>query len=293
MRLRRWIPKYSRKIPEADIARIEFALEVHLPAAYRQVLQDNPLAYSRSNLAPNAVCMDAEIIIQYNLSSRREGYYGRNWPLHYLWIGDDYGGGAYFLKADSDPRVFYVNWNSDDQQLDDLETLDSWPTLDRFLEQQLREAAEDRGAPLGNALSAALRVCGKLRDIIWKWKSQQALHASLQGAERCSVVPTPEILSGTYLFEEESFGSGTAISIRNYWIFYPDSTLRNVTIAGLEGCFVRTEYFGEYRIEDKIISATLPDRQGKTDLDFQFLDPHRLLGYTNSLGRRVPGDSLP
>jgi hypothetical protein len=293
MRLRRWIPKYCRKIPDADIARIESALDVRLPDAYRQTLRDNPLAYSRSNLEPNAVCMNAEIIIEYNLCSRSEGYYGRNWPLHYLWIGDDYGGGAYFLKTDSDLRVFYVNWESNDHQLDDLETLDSWPTLHRFLEQQLREAAEDRGTPLENALSAAHRARGKLLDAVWKWKSEQALRDGLRGAERFKAVPTLEVLSGTYLFEEKSLGSGYAISIRNYWIFYPDSTLRNVTIAGLNGHFVRTEDFGEYRIEDKIIRVTLPDRQGKTDLDFQFLDPQRLLGYTNSLGRRVPDDTLP
>ena len=291
MRLRRWIPKYCRKIPEADIARIESALEIRLPGAYRQTLQDNPLAYSRSNREPNAVCMSPEVIIDHNLTYRRDGYYKRHWPSRCLWFGDDYGGGAYFLCTNSDPRVFYVNWESDDQQLDDLDALESWPTLHLFIEQQLREAAEDRGTPLGNALSGAHRARGKLLDVVWKWKAKQALRNGLRGAERNKVAPTPEVLSGTYLFEEKSFGSGSAISIRNYWIFYPDSTLRSITIAGLNGHFVRTEDFGEYRIEDKIIHTTLLDRQGKAE--FKFLDPRRLLGYTNSLGQRVPDDSLP
>ena len=81
-----------RKAPEAkDVARLEAALGVTVPAAYRTLMLDFPVRFERGN-RDNRIWNDVDALIARNKKLRS----GRKpWPSQLLFIGDD-GGGTYF-----------------------------------------------------------------------------------------------------------------------------------------------------------------------------------------------------
>ena len=88
-----------------DFEKIESALSVQLPAAYKQLLAPFPVRYFTGN-ADTDVWDDASALIERNLELRSEG--SRPWPKHWLFIGDPQSGCANAINL-HDPAA-PVSW---------------------------------------------------------------------------------------------------------------------------------------------------------------------------------------
>jgi hypothetical protein len=93
----------------AEIAEVEAALALAIPAFLKLWFLENPL--SRCGTEHTSLICDRKQIIDENTRLRKEGYYGRLWPKEYLWIGQDGGGGAYFVSVGGGaPSVYWYDW---------------------------------------------------------------------------------------------------------------------------------------------------------------------------------------
>ena len=97
------------QMSDSDIRVIEAELRLFVPPFLREWFIENPFR----DLATQhrALVCDRDRIIHGNVELRREGFYGRDWPERLLWVGDDWGGGAYFVDvAESSPAVYWYDW---------------------------------------------------------------------------------------------------------------------------------------------------------------------------------------
>ncbi len=93
----------------AQINEIENKLQVTLPLPYRELMLSYPFADDPN---PDAWEMlgNAKIVIAENTAYRKEGFFGFEWPPHYLVIGGDGFGNLYFLDLSrGDETVFFAD----------------------------------------------------------------------------------------------------------------------------------------------------------------------------------------
>ena len=79
-----------------DVARIEQALQIELPTAYRAILVNFPLPAYAGN-ADTDIWDDADRLIQYNQELRTGSRFVKPWPVHFYAIGRDAGGSSQAL----------------------------------------------------------------------------------------------------------------------------------------------------------------------------------------------------
>jgi hypothetical protein len=96
---------------EADVDRVESALDVKLPASYRHLLTHFPVRFQQGT-CEGPLWDDPDKLIKRNqeLRSARKSL-GKAFapiPPHYLFIGDDGGGWQHLLDVRSDPPVVCV-----------------------------------------------------------------------------------------------------------------------------------------------------------------------------------------
>ena len=94
---------------DEDVQVIESELRIVVPEFLRRWLMENPFR----DLPDEARCLvyHRDQLIHQNIELRRAGYYGRKWPDRLLWIGDDRGGGAYFVDVTENPAaVYWYDW---------------------------------------------------------------------------------------------------------------------------------------------------------------------------------------
>jgi hypothetical protein len=95
---------------DADLDRIEVALALTLPLAYRQFMLDYPRWLSAqqpdwSDVEQWELTDDPERVIRFNMEVRKakpgEFFDDRPWPLHYFVIGSERGQNWFFLDLSS------------------------------------------------------------------------------------------------------------------------------------------------------------------------------------------------
>ena len=97
------------RMTEADITILESELRISVPAFLKQWLTTNP--FRDFPQQKRCLVCHRDRLIHENIQLRREGYYGRKWLDELLWIGDDWGGGAYFVNVREDcPGVYWYDW---------------------------------------------------------------------------------------------------------------------------------------------------------------------------------------
>lgn len=93
-----------------DIDQIERELRLRIPSFLRAWMRANPFEGFIDE--PDALTFLRDALIADNVRLRRNGYYGREWPSHLFWIGNDGGGGAYFVESGREKdRIYYYDWN--------------------------------------------------------------------------------------------------------------------------------------------------------------------------------------
>jgi len=97
------------RMSEDDVGVLEAELGITIPNFLRQWLIGNPFRDLPEQT--RALICARDRLIHTNVELRREGYYGRKWPEHLLWIGDDWSGGAYFVDlTEKQPSVYWYDW---------------------------------------------------------------------------------------------------------------------------------------------------------------------------------------
>jgi len=100
-----------------ELDRIESALDVKLPAFYRQYMLNYPLWLTEkqpewSDVAMGEFANDADRIIEFNRYVRGAGpdefFDDRTWPLHYFVIGSECEQNWYFLDLASGSETVYL-----------------------------------------------------------------------------------------------------------------------------------------------------------------------------------------
>lgn len=106
---------HKLRMNPADVDRLERELHLKVPGFLRQWFLENPL---RDDDSTRALICHADLLIQENVKLRRKGVCGRTWPESLLWIGDDWGGGEYFVDATlAEPAVFYFDIESGQDEI--------------------------------------------------------------------------------------------------------------------------------------------------------------------------------
>ena len=90
---------------EEDVNIVGAELHTKIPSLLKRWFIQNPFC----NLPHPTRCLvcHRDRVIYENIALRRRGYYGRTWPDQFLWIGDDWSGGAYFIDATEDRLGIY------------------------------------------------------------------------------------------------------------------------------------------------------------------------------------------
>ena len=83
---------------EADLRRIEQALGLALPSAYRAVMQQYPVGPD-SVAQDCAMPDDADRVIEQNLGYREHGFFGAAWPEQYFAFGHNGFGDPFYLDV--------------------------------------------------------------------------------------------------------------------------------------------------------------------------------------------------
>jgi hypothetical protein len=81
-----------------DIKRIESATGLKLPQCYVEVVTNYPSELLDSDAQDYGLLDDPEVIIEENISVRKNGYFGEKWPERYLIIGQN-GCGDYYVTT--------------------------------------------------------------------------------------------------------------------------------------------------------------------------------------------------
>lgn len=94
---------------EDEVVDVEIELRLVVPDFLRRWLIENP--FSDCDHDKCQLMCHKDHIIRYNVKQRREGYYGREWPENLLYIGNDGGGGAYFVDTEEkEDAVYWYDW---------------------------------------------------------------------------------------------------------------------------------------------------------------------------------------
>lgn len=81
-----------------DINRIEKETGLKLPECYIEVVTNYPIALLESDAPDFGLLNDPEVIIAENNLVRSDGYFGEQWPDHFLVIGQN-GCGDYYVTT--------------------------------------------------------------------------------------------------------------------------------------------------------------------------------------------------
>jgi SMI1 / KNR4 family (SUKH-1) len=97
-----WAPMDSEAL-----VRVEAILHLTLPESYRTIMLScspiDPGLELQLEANPNRIILE-------NLELRRDGFADMNWAEHYLWIGGDGAGNAYFLDLSQEGApVFFAD----------------------------------------------------------------------------------------------------------------------------------------------------------------------------------------
>jgi hypothetical protein len=116
-----------------DLDRVERQLAIRLPAAYRALIQADPVALGASG-PDDQLIDDAERLIALNRRLRDRGLSGQTWPAHFFAFGGDGSGNAYYFDLRRDPSPIGVADHVDS------EYREQWPSLDAWLAERIRAA---------------------------------------------------------------------------------------------------------------------------------------------------------
>ncbi len=120
----------------AELDRIESALDLKLPAFYRQYMLDYPLWLvdkqpEWSDVVMGEFANDADRIIEFNQEVREAGpgefFDDRTWPLHYFVIGSECEQNWYFLDLASGTETVYLFHHEMGEVSPAAESLDKFP----------------------------------------------------------------------------------------------------------------------------------------------------------------------
>lgn len=103
----------EKPMTDEDVATIERELGIKIPSFLVAWFKCDPF----SDVAGVSIQFSThrDYIISENVRLRRDGYYGSDWPDPLLWIGDDGGGGAFYVDCRlAEDLVYYVNWEEGD-----------------------------------------------------------------------------------------------------------------------------------------------------------------------------------
>jgi hypothetical protein len=93
---------------EEDFQRIEAELSVTLPNFYKKTMADHP--FPRGDAANFGLCNSPDEIIKENTISRKNGFFGAQWPSHLFIIGFDGLGNYSFVNlGESAGRVYFAD----------------------------------------------------------------------------------------------------------------------------------------------------------------------------------------
>ncbi len=100
---------HKRTLSVEDIEQLENELLIEVPEFLRSWMGSNPL--SEIPDGSRALAFHRDFLIKKNVEVRRGGYYGRDWPENLLWLGDDWGAGAYYVDTRAaGPAIYYYDW---------------------------------------------------------------------------------------------------------------------------------------------------------------------------------------
>src|SRR5690606_4948133 len=121
---------------DEDFHRIEAALGIRLPAAYRGVM--NPYSFDRNSPAALFEIPDnASTVINLNKTLRSENPFGIDWPRNYLVFGSDGESIYYYLDTtEGDGPICLANAQTD-EFFQIADNLDAWsesrlPNIDQL-----------------------------------------------------------------------------------------------------------------------------------------------------------------
>lgn len=125
---------------EKKIERIEGDLQVILPQAYRELLLSFPFA---DDPDPYDWEMFGHVntIIGENKMYRRDGFFGPQWPAHYLVIGGDGCGNLYFLDLSKGDDVVFFADHDGTSEFDGIDMYEETPNLAEWIAQMKEERA--------------------------------------------------------------------------------------------------------------------------------------------------------
>ena|SRR5688572_9848831 len=92
----------------ADLERIEKELNLILPRSYREFVRSG--AFGEGDKGTQDFTGVADEVIRMTKDLRANGFFGAEWPDHFLAIGDDGAGDYYFTDVHNDrPAVFLAD----------------------------------------------------------------------------------------------------------------------------------------------------------------------------------------
>lgn len=124
-----------------DVSKIEVELGLTLPVDYQQALLHYPFA-PETDAYYYTLFGDAEYLVDANRAYREGGFFGQDWPPHYLVVGDDGAGNVYFLDLvrESSP-VFFADHEITSAS-DSLAVTEEAPNIGAWVQQVRQQQME-------------------------------------------------------------------------------------------------------------------------------------------------------
>jgi hypothetical protein len=124
---------------------IERELGVVLPAYYKQILENFPLA-EEDGLDFRPMYGRIGDVITVNIEYRRDGWFGLSWPKHYVIVGEDGLGNVSFIDTTKPRTIVYKADHNENTSQTALDTLTppiivEYPALEYMVHEIVRDVA--------------------------------------------------------------------------------------------------------------------------------------------------------
>ena len=130
---------------DSDFLQIETELDIQLPDSYRSFLSNYP-EEADEDIKSSILISDAKQLVTENLLHRQHGWFGFDWPEHYLVVGNSGCGDTYFMVLGKDERVYFADHETGPDPMKELDECWSSESLQEHMEEALeikREIEEE------------------------------------------------------------------------------------------------------------------------------------------------------
>ena len=124
-----------------EVERIEAALGLRLPDAYKSVALNHPCPESE-DISWHGLYRDAERVMEVNAEHRANGWFGIDWPDDYFVIGDTGCGDSYFIVVGESDKVYLADHEGGPHPTTQLGDCVSSETISAHVEQEMASERE-------------------------------------------------------------------------------------------------------------------------------------------------------